>query len=413
MKNYDKFTQLENAAKVKEDLDLLENVTFNIAVTGESGSGKSTFVNALLGLDGDEGAAETGVMETTMKAIRCSHPTMPNVKIWDLPGIGTPNFKAKKYLKEVKFETYNFFIIIGTVRFKENNIMLAKEIQKMKMFYFVRSKIDNDSRAEAWKKNHREEDLLSKIRHNCEVNLKTVGSPKVFLISTFELGKSKMSDENLYEDLDIVKEIKNYDKFTPTENAAKAKEHLDLQENVTLNIAPNFKAKKYLKKDKFKTYNFFIIIGTVRFKENNIMLAKEIQNMKKIFYFVWSKIDNDSRAEAWKKNYREEDLLSKIRQNCEVNLKTVGNTNVFLISTFELGKYDFQKLIYSLEENLSEHKRSALIQALPVCSIVMIEKKRKCLFKSASTTAAVPIPGLRDWCYAGLLPQGLHNLWTG
>uniref|UniRef100_A0A8C8EYN2 Immunity-related GTPase family, e4 n=1 Tax=Oncorhynchus tshawytscha TaxID=74940 RepID=A0A8C8EYN2_ONCTS len=190
IKNYDKFTQSENAAKVKEDLDLLENVTLNIAVTGKSGSGKSTFVNALLGLDGDEGAAETRVMETTMKAIRCSHPTMTNVKIWDLPGISTPNFKAKNYLKEVKFETYDFFVIISTVRFKENNIMLAKEIQNMKnIFYFVRSKIDNDSRAEAWKKNYREEDLLSKIRQNCEENLKTVGNPKVFLISTFELGK--------------------------------------------------------------------------------------------------------------------------------------------------------------------------------------------------------------------------------
>uniref|UniRef100_A0A8C7S8C4 Immunity-related GTPase family, e4 n=1 Tax=Oncorhynchus mykiss TaxID=8022 RepID=A0A8C7S8C4_ONCMY len=179
-------TELEES-KVKEDLDLLENVTLNIAVTGKSGSGKSTFVNALLGLDGDEGAAETRVMETTMKAIRCSHPTMTNVKIWDLPGIGTPNFKAKNYLKEVKFETYDFFVIIVTERFKENNIMRASEMKKM--FYFVRSKIDNDIRAEAWKKNYREEDLLSKIRHNCEENLKTVGSPKVFLISTFELGK--------------------------------------------------------------------------------------------------------------------------------------------------------------------------------------------------------------------------------
>lgn len=36
IKNYDKFTQSENAAKVKEDLDLLENVTLNMAVTGES-----------------------------------------------------------------------------------------------------------------------------------------------------------------------------------------------------------------------------------------------------------------------------------------------------------------------------------------------------------------------------------------
>uniref|UniRef100_A0A674BA34 Immunity-related GTPase family, e4 n=1 Tax=Salmo trutta TaxID=8032 RepID=A0A674BA34_SALTR len=156
--------------------------------------GKSTFVNALLGLDGDEGAVETGVMETTMKAIRCSHPTMPNVKIWDLPGIGTPNLKAKKYLKEVKFETYDFFIIIGMVRFKENNIMLAKEIQKMKkIFYFVR-----------------EEDLLSKIRQNCEENLKTVGNPKVFLISTIELGKSTLIQSLLVCSIVMIEKKRKY-----------------------------------------------------------------------------------------------------------------------------------------------------------------------------------------------------------
>jgi len=97
-------------------------------VTGESGSGKSTFVNAFRGLgDEDEGSAETG----------------PNVKVWDLPGIGTPNFKADEYLELVQFERYDFFIIIASDRFRECHTQLAKEIMRMgKTFYFVCSKID-------------------------------------------------------------------------------------------------------------------------------------------------------------------------------------------------------------------------------------------------------------------------------
>ncbi|XP_070986084.1 uncharacterized protein [Oncorhynchus clarkii lewisi] len=49
-----------------------------------------------------------------------------------------PKLKAKKY----KFKTYDFFIIISTVRFKENDIMLAKEIQKMKTSQSTRGVFD-------------------------------------------------------------------------------------------------------------------------------------------------------------------------------------------------------------------------------------------------------------------------------
>lgn len=145
--------------KAKETFDQLMNVSLNIAVTGKTGSGKSSFINALRGLnDEDDGAAPTGVTETTMKLTMYEHPTVPNVKIWDLPGIGSPNFKASKYLKDVKFHTYDFFIILSSERFMENDVMLAKEIKKQKKnFYFVRSKIDNDISAE-----QRKRDLMSR-----------------------------------------------------------------------------------------------------------------------------------------------------------------------------------------------------------------------------------------------------------
>ncbi len=68
-------------------------------MTGESGSGKSTFVNAFRGLgDEEEGSAPTGPVETTMKPEAYLHPKYKTVKVWDLPGIGTPSFKADEYL---------------------------------------------------------------------------------------------------------------------------------------------------------------------------------------------------------------------------------------------------------------------------------------------------------------------------
>ncbi|XP_012680411.2 interferon-inducible GTPase 5-like [Clupea harengus] len=180
---------LERAiAKAREEVDRLDNVTLNIAVTGETGVGKSSFVNAIRGLqDTDEGAAPTGVTETTMEPTMYPHPTMPNVNLWDLPGIGTIHFKAQTYMKDVKYQNYDFFIIASAGRFRENDMMLANEIKKKKKnFYFVHSKTDIDVANEE-RKGVTEEETLQKIRNNCLENLRTLGPPPVFLISSHYL----------------------------------------------------------------------------------------------------------------------------------------------------------------------------------------------------------------------------------
>ncbi|KAK2833999.1 hypothetical protein Q7C36_014700 [Tachysurus vachellii] len=175
--------------KAQKQIDQLFNVSLHIAVTGESGTGKSSFINAIRELDSDdEGAAKTGVTETTTDPTPYEHPTMPNVTLWDLPGIGTPKFKARTYLKKMQFNRYDFFIIISSERFKENDIMLAKEIKRRKkLFYFVRSKIDNDIRAEETKKSFNKEETLSQIKRNCLENLEGIENPKVFLISSEDI----------------------------------------------------------------------------------------------------------------------------------------------------------------------------------------------------------------------------------
>lgn len=181
-------------------LEDIENARLNIAVTGETGTGKSTFINALreMGQE-EEHAAPTGVTETTIERVPYPHPKLPQVTIWDLPGIGSTSFPPENYLKEMKFAEYDFFVIISATRFKENDAQLAKAIEMMKMnFYFVRTKIDNDiynekkSKPRAFNK----ENVLMKIRGDCSKHLKEVLSsePPVFLVSNLDVSDYDFPD---------------------------------------------------------------------------------------------------------------------------------------------------------------------------------------------------------------------------
>ncbi|CAL8277958.1 unnamed protein product [Lota lota] len=179
------------ASITNKHLEDTNNIPLNIAITGESGSGKSTFINAFRGIDNtDERAARTGVATTT-KPEPYPHPIYHNVTLWDLPGIGTSKFPADQYLKRSGFENVDFFIIVSAGRFRENDAKLAQEIKKMgKYFYYVRSKIDNNLRdAERSQREYDEEKTLQKIRENCIQGLEEQGvaSPQVFLVSNFDL----------------------------------------------------------------------------------------------------------------------------------------------------------------------------------------------------------------------------------
>ncbi|KAI0603817.1 interferon-inducible GTPase, partial [Pyrenophora tritici-repentis] len=180
-------------SEISHALSNIDKAPLNIAVTGETGTGKSSFINALRGVrDEEEGAAPTGVVETTMKRTPYPHPKLPNVTIWDLPGIGSTNFPPQNYLTEMKFGEYDFFIIISATRFKEIDAHLAKAIAKMNIkFYFVRTKIGQDISNEqrSKPKSFNRDSVLKKIRDDCSGHLQKVLSsqPPVFLVSNFDV----------------------------------------------------------------------------------------------------------------------------------------------------------------------------------------------------------------------------------
>ncbi|KAM4875243.1 interferon-inducible GTPase 1-like [Thomomys bottae] len=178
---------------ITEALMDIKNTPISIAVTGESGAGKSSFINALRGMGHEEeGSAPTGVQETTMQRKAYQHARFPTVTLWDLPGTGTPNFQPKHYLEKVQFKEYDFFIIVSATRFGKNDLDLAKAITVMKKnFYFVRSKVDSDLMNEQRSKprSFDREKVLQQIRNYCVNTFQQNGieAPQIFLISSYDL----------------------------------------------------------------------------------------------------------------------------------------------------------------------------------------------------------------------------------
>ena len=143
--------------------------------------------------DDDEGAAEVGITETTREPKAYDHPTNPKIKFYDLPGIGTPNYPdMATYCKKVELEKFHAFLILTAGRFTEHDLELAKKIRSSKKkFFLIRTKIDENVRAEKRKKSFNEGAMLQKIRSDCSENLGDLLSDvrDIFLISNHDRDK--------------------------------------------------------------------------------------------------------------------------------------------------------------------------------------------------------------------------------
>ncbi|XP_008844177.1 immunity-related GTPase family M protein-like isoform X2 [Nannospalax galili] len=177
---------LELVSVIKKTVAALSQTPVSIAVTGDTGNGMSSFINALRVIGHEEAAsAPTGVVRTTQTPASYSSSHFPNVVLWDLPGTGATAQSVENYLKEMQFSQYGFFIITASEQFSSNHVKLAKAIQEMgKRFYVVWTKLDRDLSTSVLS----EIRLLQNIRENIQENLQKerVQEPPIFLVSNLD-----------------------------------------------------------------------------------------------------------------------------------------------------------------------------------------------------------------------------------
>lgn len=171
---------------IKQTVETLSQTPVNVTVTGNSGNGMSSFINALriIGHEEDD-SAPSGVVRTTQTRAKYSSAHFPNVILWDLPGLGATAQTIDNYREEMEFSMYDLFIIIASEQFSSNHVNLAKVIQGMgKRFYIVWTKLDRDLRPHA----HSETQLVQTIRENIQKELQKerVHEPPIFLVSNLD-----------------------------------------------------------------------------------------------------------------------------------------------------------------------------------------------------------------------------------
>lgn len=99
---------------------------------------------------------------------------------------------------------------------------------------------------------------------------------------------------------------------------------------------------------------------------------------------------------------------------------SVMSPQVFMLSNFDLQKHDFHRLHETLSRELPEHKRNALLLAMPNISLEIIDKKKE-VFRAqimsyaflSAAGAVVPLPGFSLAVDGGLLAKAVRQYKVG
>jgi GTP-binding protein EngB required for normal cell division len=209
---------------------------FHIAVAGNSGSGKSSLINAFRGLiDGAEGAAATDVVECTQKVER--YPGH-NPFVWfDIPGAGTRNIPAMQYFNQQGLYIFDCIIVLIDTRFTESDIWILQQCKLVKPeipTFIVRSKSDQhitntynsriqvddeeqelDSAAKAQIRANCKAEYITKTKETVRKNLEKVGldeKQRVYMVSrnvvrTLQKGEQPKKSTLVLDEKELIYDI--------------------------------------------------------------------------------------------------------------------------------------------------------------------------------------------------------------
>ncbi|KAF3839480.1 hypothetical protein F7725_018197 [Dissostichus mawsoni] len=128
-------------SEVKDALEDLLISRINLALIGDRGDEKASFINSLNGLSfGDDGAAPSATPVAPEEVACYPNPKHPDFRLWDLPPVpSTSPFEPEGYMNTVKFPRYNAVFITFTQTPQTNSVRLFLEAQSLQQqtVYFI------------------------------------------------------------------------------------------------------------------------------------------------------------------------------------------------------------------------------------------------------------------------------------
>ena len=175
---------------IEKKINKWKSLKVNLAIAGRTGTGKSSFINAVV-------KKWTGTRPAEVGCVGYEHPNNPNILLWDLPEVGTKNFPQESYLEKVNADLYDVVIIMTADKFTEQHKWLGKKMQERKKpVIFVRTKIgidvENSKDDYVWKD---EKTILKEVKADAMAECsKFIQASGVFLIDSHKSDMYEFSD---------------------------------------------------------------------------------------------------------------------------------------------------------------------------------------------------------------------------
>ncbi|WP_290031132.1 GTPase [Acinetobacter pittii] len=226
---------IEDVVKnIQAQVELWESTEVKIAITGQSGSGKSSLINAIAGSK----VAPVGFVETTMEPKE--YKTENGIILVDLPGCGTANFPFETYIDDMQISSFDAIILVTANRFYEADIKLFNYVVNnlKKPIFLVRTKMDTAVRDGAEDNNLSRDEVIEMVLEDMIHNTDADPS-KIYLVSSKQKQISHFDTARLINDIsENLSDIKK-GKFI-SESAAYSEDAIRAKKETIIEIAKRY-----------------------------------------------------------------------------------------------------------------------------------------------------------------------------